>query len=704
MPAKAEVLNKAARDKICPHCDKPLDKEEITCPACGKLYWQPDSLSHAEMVEGETYDDEMGCFPIFLWPLLISLTVTSGLILMGFIIHVFIHFEANQIKVIWILGSVAAGGLVYLITSKIKKRRKNMAHHHSKSKGSAAIWTFIFLFLAAVIFFGGAFALYHFKGGKNITIKDIKAYEKIIGLEFSNNERKMMLNSIQRSPGRYEELRKIDIPNSIPPALLFNPVVPGSRVEEERKPFRYTADESITVPENFEDLAFYPVTALAQLIKTQKISSVQLTGLYLNRLKKYGPLLECVITLTEDLAMKQAKKADEEIAAGNYRGPLHGIPWGAKDLLSTKGIKTTWGAAPYKDQIFDMDATVVKRLEEAGAVLVAKLTMGALAMGDVWFEGRTNNPWNIEQGSSGSSAGSAAATSAGLVGFAIGTETQGSIVSPASRCGVTGLRPTFGRVSRYGAMALSWSMDKIGPLCRTVEDCALVFQAISGPDDKDLTVVDLPFNWDPQLDLKTIRIGYLKSAFDRKPREGNERDKRTIEENKKALDVLRSLGIELIPFDLPDFPTRRISFILTTEAAAAFDELTRSHRDDLLVRQSGNAWPNSFRQARFVPAVEYIQANRARVLLMQKMAEKMEGIDVFIAPRGTTTGLTNLTGHPAVVVPSGFRENGTPTAIIFIGNLFAEAKTLRVAKAFQDATGYHLKHPDLDKLRKEKEE
>ncbi len=575
---------------------------------------------------------------------------------------------------------------------------------HFKSKGFAAIWTFIFLFLVAVLFFGGAFALYFFKGGKNITIKDIKAYEKIIGLEFSQKERKMMLNSIQGSPGRYEELREIDIPNSIPSALLFNPVVPGFKVEEERKPFRYTAEKNITVPGNFEDLAFYPITALAQLIKTQKISSTQLTELYLNRLKKYGPLLECVITLTEDMAMEQAKKADEEIAAGNYRGPLHGIPWGAKDLLSTKGIKTTWGAAPYKDQEIDTDATVVKRLEEAGAVLVAKLTMGALAMGDVWFGGRTNNPWNIEQGSSGSSAGSAAATSAGLVGFAIGTETQGSIVSPSSRCGVTGLRPTFGRVSRYGAMALSWSMDKIGPICRTVEDCALVFQAISGPDDKDLTVVDLPFNWDPQLDLKTIRIGYLKSVFDRKPREGNERDKKTLEENKKALDVLRSLGIELIPVDLPDFSTRRISFILTTEAAAAFDELTRSNRDDLLIRQTGGAWPNSFRRARFVPAVEYIQANRARVLLMQKMAEKMEGIDVFMATSRATTGLTNLTGHPAVVVPNGFRENGTPTAILFIGNLFAEAKTLRVAKAYQDATGYHLKHPDLDKLSLEKEE
>ncbi|MCJ7582192.1 MAG: amidase [Candidatus Aminicenantes bacterium] len=579
-----------------------------------------------------------------------------------------------------------------------------MTSHRFKSKGSAAIWTFLFLFLAAVILFGGAFALYHFKGGKNITTNDIKAYEKIIGLEFSRNERKMMLNDIRSSTRNYQNLRKIEIPNSTPPAILFNPLVPGLKIDKERKPFLYTEDETISVPENFEDLAFYPVTALAQLIKTQKITSTQLTELYLNRLKKYGPLLECVITLTEDLAMEQARKADKEIASGKYRGPLHGIPWGAKDLLSTKGIKTTWGAAPYKDQVMDTDATVVSRLEEAGAVLVAKLTMGALAMGDIWFGGRTNNPWNIEQGSSGSSAGSAAATSAGLVGFAIGTETRGSIVSPASTCGVTGLRPTFGRVSRYGAMALSWSMDKIGPICRTVEDCALVFQAISGPDDKDLTVVDFPFNWDPQMDLNTIRIGYLKSVFDREPREGNEQDKKTIEENKKALDVLRSLGIELIPFDLPDFPTGRISFILTTEAAAAFDELTRSNRDDLLVRQTGGAWPNSFRQARFVPAVEYIQANRARVQLMQEMAEKMEGIDVFIATSRATTGLTNLTGHPAVVVPSGFRENGTPTAILFIGNLFAEAKTLRVAKAYQDATGFHLEHPDLDKLSQEKKE
>jgi Asp-tRNA(Asn)/Glu-tRNA(Gln) amidotransferase A subunit family amidase len=401
--------------------------------------------------------------------------------------------------------------------------------------------------------------------------------------------------------------------------------------------------------------------------------------------------LECVITFTEELALAQANRADKEIASGHYRGPLHGIPWGAKDLLSTTGIKTTWGAMPYKDQIIDVDATVVKRLKEAGAVLVAKLTMGALAWGDVWFDGKTKNPWNPEQGSSGSSAGSASATAAGLVGFSIGTETWGSIVSPSTRCGVTGLRPTYGRVSRYGAMALSWSMDKIGPICRSVEDCSLVFNAIYGPDGKDFTVVNLPFNWDPALNLKDIRIGYLKKLFERKYR--NKKN------DEASIEAIRSLGVELVPFDLPELPVNALSFILNAEAAAAFDELTRSNRDDLLVRQIKQAWPNSFRQARLIPAVEYIQANRIRTLLMEEMARKMKGIDVYIAPSfgGNNLLLTNLTGHPAVVVPNGFDEKGSPTSISFIGNLFEEAKTLRVAKAYQDVTDFHRKHPDLKK-------
>ena len=559
-----------------------------------------------------------------------------------------------------------------------------------KKKGSSAVLAFIVIASVFLLIIGGAFVLYHIKG-KRITTKDIAAAEKIIGLEFTSKERKMMLDNVRRNLSRFEGLRKISLQNSVPPALLFNPVIPGMRLEKDRKQLKTPEASGVQVPSNLEDLAFYPVTELAQLIKSRKITSTELTQLYLERLKKFGPRLECVITLTEELALAQAKRADKEIASGRYRGLLHGIPWGAKDLLSTKGIKTTWGAMAYKDQVIDVDATVVKRLEEAGAVLVAKLTMGALAWGDVWFDGKTKNPWNPEQGSSGSSAGSASATAAGLVGFSIGTETWGSIVSPSTRCGVTGLRPTFGRVSRYGAMALSWSMDKIGPICRSVEDCSLVFNAIYGPDGKDFTVVNLPFNWEPSLDLKDIRIGYLKKVFERKYR--NKKN------DEASLEALRSLGVELVPFDLPELPVNALSFILNAEAAAAFDELTRSNRDDLLVRQIKQAWPNTFRQARLIPAVEYIQANRVRTLLMEEMAQKMKGIDVYIAPSfgGNNLLLTNLTGHPAVVVPNGFDEKGSPTSISFIGNLFEEAKTLRVAKAYQDVTDFHRRHPDLKK-------
>jgi len=499
----------------------------------------------------------------------------------------------------------------------------------------------------------------------------------------------MMRTDLEDNRRNYQEVRKVPLPNSVPPALSFSPVVPGQAYEEARRPFVWSEPDKVEIPADREDLAFYPVTQLAWLIKNRRITSTELTELYLSRLKKYGPKLLCVVTLTEDLARAQARRADDEIAAGKYRGPLHGIPWGGKDLLATKGIKTTWGSPIFRDRVFEEDATVVKRLDEAGAVLVAKLSMGEFAMGDVWFGGRTRNPWNYEQGSSGSSAGSASATAAGLVGFAIGTETLGSIVSPSTRCGVTGLRPTFGRVSRHGAMALSWSMDKIGPLCRTVEDCALVLNAIHGPDGKDLTVADRPFNWDPSLPLRTIRVGYVKKAF--------EADYRTKKFDEAALEALRKAGVELVPFELPDIPTRPLGTILDAEAAAAFDELTRSGKDDLMVRQDRGAWPNSFRQSRFIPAVEYIQANRVRTLLMAEMAVRMKEIDVYVAPSfgGTNLLLTNLTGHPAVVVPDGFDDKGSPVSISFIGNLYEEAKALRVAKAFQDATDFHLRRPKL---------
>jgi Asp-tRNA(Asn)/Glu-tRNA(Gln) amidotransferase A subunit family amidase len=561
-----------------------------------------------------------------------------------------------------------------------------------KNENTARIGIISLIFTVALLIFGGAFALYYFKGAKKVTTHDIRSAEKIAALRFTGKERKMMLRNLRGRILSYQQMREITLENHVPPAIQFNPVLPGTVIHKEPAPFTsFPLDPEIQLPENEEDLAFYPVTALAQLIRSRKITSIELTKLYLDRLKKYGPRLECVITLTEELALEQAKRADREISEERYRGPLHGIPWGAKDLLSTKGIPTTWGAMPYKDQIIDRNATVVQRLEEAGAVLIAKLSMGALAMGDVWYGGRTKNPWNLEQGSSGSSAGSAAATSAGLVAFAIGTETLGSIVSPCTRCSVTGLRPSYGRVSRYGAMALSWSMDKIGPICRTVEDCALVFHAIHGPDGKDLTVIDAPFGWDSDSDLQQIRVGYLKQAF--------EEESDTKENDMAALETVRSLGIDLIPVELPDFPARAISFILSAEAAAAFDEMTRTGKDDLLVRQRRGAWPNTFRQARFIPAVEYIQANRLRTLLMQEMAGKMEGIDVFVTPSygGSTLLITNLTGHPTVVVPSGFNEKGDPTSISFVGSLYGEEKALRVAKAYQDATGFHLQHPSLEK-------
>ncbi|MEO7676066.1 MAG: amidase, partial [Verrucomicrobiota bacterium] len=417
----------------------------------------------------------------------------------------------------------------------------------------------------------------------------------------------------------------------------------------------------------------------------------ELTRMYLARLKKYGPKLECVITLTETLALEQAERADREIAAGNYRGPLHGIPYGAKDLLSTKGIRTTWGSVPFTNQVFDEDATVIKKLEKAGAVLVAKTTMGELAWGDVWFGGMTRNPWNPKAGSSGSSAGSSAGTAAGLFAFSIGSETHGSILSPASICGVTGLRPTYGRVSRAGVMSLSWTMDKLGPICRTVEDCALVFNAIYGPDGVDQTVHDAPFNYRAKVDLRKLRIGYLKSDFDKKKNPTNDL---------ASLAVLRSLGTRLIPIELPKYPVEDISFVLSTEGATAFDELTRSGRDDLLVRQIKNAWPNVFRRARFVPAVEYLQAQRIRYLLIQDMAKLMKDIDVYVAPSdvGDNLLLTNLTGHPSVGVPNGFSPAGLPTSISFVGKLFGEADLLAVAKAYQNATSFHQQHPDLSKL------
>ena len=525
-----------------------------------------------------------------------------------------------------------------------------------------------------------------------VTREMVEQAERLMGLSFSTAKNDLLLNGLESQLQNLDGLRKFPLSNSVPSAMLFNPIPIGMKFETARQPFKLTAQPEVKLPARQDDLAFYSIGQLAELVRSRQITSEQLTRFYLERLKKFGPKLECIVTLTEDLALEQARRADGEIAAGKYRGPLHGIPYGAKDLLATKGIRTTWGAAPYTNQVFAEDATVIKRLEDAGAVLVAKLTLGELAMGETWYvAARRGIPGTSREGSGGSSAGPGAAIGSGVwVAFAIGSETHGSIVDPCTRCGVTGLRPTYGRVSRTGAMSLSASMDKLGPMCRTVEDCAIVFNAIYGPDGIDQTVYDAPFNYDPGVKLKDLKIGYLKGDF----------EKANKPTDLATLAKLHELGANLIPLELPHFPLDDLELVLGIEAAAAFEDLTRSGRDDLLVQQGAGTWPNILRRARFVPAVEYIQANRIRYLLIQELAKIFSDVDLFVAPNfdGDSNQMTNLTGHPCVVLPNGFTQAGLPTSICFIGNLFGEAKVLAAAKAYQDATDFHRQHPSLTGL------
>jgi Asp-tRNA(Asn)/Glu-tRNA(Gln) amidotransferase A subunit family amidase len=571
---------------------------------------------------------------------------------------------------------------------------------------------------------------------------------------FSAEQKKMMLDGLNEQRGGYDAIRSMKLPNSVAPAFVFHPL-PAVKLSADGEPdlsirtrsqTQSEAEVAATVsaaPAQIEDLAFATVGELSGLLRTRKITSLALTQMYLARLKRYNPKLHFVITLTEQRALAQAKAADAEIASGKYRGPLHGIPWGAKDLLAVKGYPTTWGAGGFEKQTFNEDATVVQRLDEAGAVLVAKLTLGALAMGDKWFGGQTRNPWNPAQGSSGSSAGPASAAAAGCVGFTIGSETLGSISSPSTRCGCTGLRPTFGFVPRTGAMALSWTMDKLGPICRSVEDCALVLDAICGPDGRDTSVAPADFDWDPQFDWKSLRIGYLKSEFDaaeplkleqEKPGETADEKKKREEQNARtkigrarrdydrrydlaALDKLRAMGVNLIPVELPkNLHYGAMTALLTAEAAAAFDDLTMSGRDKLLTEQGEEDWPNAFRVARFYPAVEYIQANRARTLAVQQMSALFEQVDVIVAPtNGMQLVVTNLTGHPAIILPNGLRGDdapkppevdsgeedniggpGTPVSLTFLGGHYEDARLAAFANAYQQATGFHKLHPKLD--------
>lgn len=523
-----------------------------------------------------------------------------------------------------------------------------------------------------------------------ITAEMVADAEKLAGLTFTPAERDMMLRGLEGNRQAYAALRQRPIPNETPPALVFEPSLPGRVPAPGPDRMRPSRRPDVPDPGSPEEVAFWPVSWLSELVRTKRVSSEELTRMYLDRLERHGPTLEAVITLLETRALRQARRADDEIVHGRWRGPLHGIPWGAKDLLATRGERTTWGAMPFESQVLDADATVVERLDAAGAVLVAKLTLGALAMGDYWYGGRTRNPWNLEQGSSGSSAGSAAATVAGLVGFAIGSETLGSIVSPSTRTGATGLRPTFGRVSRAGAMALSWSMDKLGPICRSVEDCALVFHAIHGADGRDPTARTVPFEWDAERPLSDLRVGYLASAFEGEGDEGAR--------DRAVLERVRALGVSPVPVELPEsYPLSALRVILNAEAAAAFDDLTRSERDDVLTRQTQGSWPNLFRTARFIPAVEYIQANRVRTMVMGALDAALDGLDVVLTPSYASNVLlmTNLTGHPAVVLPNGFDDEGSPTSFSFVGNLYRDAEALRLAKAYQDATDFHRRPPPL---------
>ena len=523
------------------------------------------------------------------------------------------------------------------------------------------------------------------------TKSDLQGTARIFDLDFTSQELDTLYSDVLDNLANYKAMHKLSLNNNVPLSLWQNPTLPGMKFDHKQRPIIWPKAMA-KLPIKKADLAFYSIDQLAYLIKSKQITSLDLTRFFIERIKKYGDTLQCVVSLQEEIAFKQARQADREIAAGKYRGLLHGIPYGLKDLFAIKGTKTTWGAAPYKDQRIEEDAYVYQRLREAGAVLVAKFTLGALAMGDYWFGGRTKNPWNLTYGSSGSSAGSASATVAGLVPFAIGTETWGSIVSPSTTCGATGLRPTFGSVSRTGAMALSYSLDKIGPICRSANDAAIVFSFIHGTDGQDLAAVNRPFNYDANRSLKGMKIGYAKNYFDK--------IKDTTRNEWKVISLLKKQGVQLIPVDFPDssaYPFNMMDVVIGAECGAQFDELTRNNVDDLLTRQTKSDWPNQFRTSRFVPAVEYINAQRHRYLLMQKVNAVISQFDAIICPSrggGNQSAITNLTGHPVVCVPNGFdSKTKLPTGISFVGKLYDEGTILRVAKFYQDLTAFDEAHP-----------
>jgi Asp-tRNA(Asn)/Glu-tRNA(Gln) amidotransferase A subunit family amidase len=617
---------------------------------------------------------------------------------------------------------------------------------------------------ASTLLPGALFGMAMKSDDKRITSDMLDAAAAIAGITLAPEQKEPMLSILNSYHESYDTLTDAHMPNSIPPSFIFNPMPPGQEPTpppagaDLRKPLHISGAPAVAmkdVPKDLNEVAFWTVRVLGELVRRKKVSSLALTEMYLARLKKYDQQLHFVITLTEDRALAQAKECDKEIAAGKYRSPLHGLPWGGKDLLATKGYRTTWGAGGFEEQMFNEDATVVKRLDDAGAVLVAKLTLGALAGGDRWFGGQTRNPWNMEQGSSGSSAGPASATSAGCVAFSIGSETGGSISGPSTRCGVTGFRPTFGFVPRTGAMTLSWTMDKLGPICRSVEDCALVMQAIWGPDGQDEACRNAFYQWNAEMDWKKLRIGYLKNDFekpwlqpipdladDATPEEKKSYDRRKVQEpamraareydrkfDMASLDVLKKMGVNLIPVEIPKFPYDVMRTIYTTEGAAAFDDMTRSGRDKILYEKSQSSYANGFRVARFYPAVEYIQCMRARTLAIRALAKVFEQVDIIVTPTTAESNqvtVTNLTGHPAVIVPNGLRGTDAPpssgagggrtaaeftpvpggasnpgggpntmVSLTFLGGLYKDADVCAFAHAYQQATTFHKLHPPL---------
>ena len=596
---------------------------------------------------------------------------------------------------------------------------------HSATTRRRFITYFSSVGLSSTLLPGVLWASVQEEKAERVTAAMLKDALTVAGLDFTEEQRQQILNGVNQNLTRYADLRQLHIDPNIALPLYYSPLVPGTRLDRVTKPFRPSPPPPLRRPANLEDVAFWPIAHIAHLLKTRQATSVELTRMYLDRLSRFNATLNFVVTYTDELAMQQATQADREIAAGKYRGPLHGMPWGCKDIIAVPGFPTQWGSGAFKGQVIATEATVVRLLREAGAVLLAKLATGELASGDQWFGGRTNSPWDPTEGSSGSSAGPASATAAGCVAFGIGTETSGSILSPSTICGVTGLRPTFGRVSRYGAMTLSWTQDRLGPLCRTVEDCALVFHAIAKTDEQDLSVIDLPFNWDADLDVRKLRVGYLAPAFEEPTRNADWK-----RNDAQVLETVKALGITAEPFELPVMPVSVTGGILGAESGASFDEFVRSGRDKDLTNKARS---NGMRQSRLVPAVEYLQTQRVRAMIMRQFAATVSKFDAYIAPyidmragaggAGRSGGpggsggadsasgadgappppsairdhfqVANLCGYPAVSVPNGFTADGRPTGITFLGRLYAEAEMLALARAYQERAGFHLKHPRL---------